>query len=92
MRLHVADMKKTVMTDADIDKDRLETLFDVDDDALVDIAHEIVVRRALDVQFFEFVVIDDGDSELFRKSSVDKHFLRHVLIPETRVKADLKLR
>ena len=71
MRLNVADMQKSVVTDPKVDKNRLKTLFDIDDDSLVDIAYIVVVRRAFHIKLFERVVFNDGNAEFFLKPRVD---------------------
>ena len=77
VRLDVADMKKTVAPDAEIDKRRLDALFNIDDDALVDIVDVVLVRRAFDLQLFQNAVFNYRDPAFFRLSRVNQHLLRH---------------
>ena len=77
VRLDVADMKKTVAPDAEIDKRRLDALFNIDDDAFVDIVDVVLVRRAFDLQLFQNAVFNYRDSAFFRLPRVNQHLLRH---------------
>ena len=77
MRLDVANVQKSVASDAEIDERRLNALLDVDDHALINVPDVIVVRRSFDVKLFENAVFDDRDAAFFRLPRVHQHFLRH---------------
>ena len=65
-RLDVGDVQEAVAADAEIDERRLDARLDVDDAALVDVADVALVAGALDVQFFEHAVLEDGDAAFLR--------------------------
>src|SRR5205085_603195 len=50
LRLDVADVQEAVAADAEIDEGGLDARLQVDDHSLVDVADEVVLARALDVQ------------------------------------------
>ena len=76
-RIDVRDVQEAVAADAEIDERRLDARLDVDDAALVDVADVALVAGALDVEFFEHAVFDDGDAAFLRLEDVDEHFLLH---------------
>ena len=77
LRLDVADVQEAVAADAEIDERRLDARLQVDDLALVDVADEIALAGALDVELFEHAVFNDRDPAFLRLRDVDQHFLFH---------------
>src|SRR5579872_690826 len=73
----VADMQKPVAAHAEVDERRLDAGLDVDDAALIDVAHEVFEAVALDVQLFEDGVFHNGNPALFGLERIDEHFLFH---------------
>jgi hypothetical protein len=60
-----ADVQEAVPPDAKVDKRRLNARLDVDDFALVDIAHVVVAARPLHIELLERPILNDGDPTLF---------------------------
>ena len=79
MRLDVADVQEAVAAHAEIDERRLDARLQVDDDALIDVAHVAVLPGALDVELFQDAVFDDRDPAFLRLRDIDQHFLFHGL-------------
>src|SRR5207249_11294589 len=77
--LDIADVQKAVAADAEIDEGGLDARLDVDDAALVDVAHVALVAGALDVQLFQDAVFQDGDAALLGLQHVDQHFFFHAV-------------
>ena len=78
-RLDVGDVQEAIAADAEIDERRLDARLDVDDAALVDVADVAFVAGALDVQFFEDAVLEDGDAAFLGLQHVDEHFFLHAI-------------
>src|SRR5205085_361920 len=77
-RLHVRDVQEAVAADAEVHERRLDARLDVDDAALVDVAHVALVAGPLHVQLFQDAVFDDGDAALLRLEDVNQHLFLHV--------------
>src|SRR5262249_29766863 len=88
-RLHVRNVQEAIAARTEIDKRCLDTWFDVDDAALVDVADVTLVAGAFDVQFFQYAVLDDGNAALLGLHHVDEHFFFHAF-PFTVVEYDQK--
>ena len=73
----VADVKKPVAADTEVDKGRLNAGLNVDDFALVDVADIIFGTASFDVKLFKNSVFNDCDSTFLRLEDVDQHFLFH---------------
>jgi hypothetical protein len=78
LSLDVADVQEAVASHAEIHKRRLNARLQVNNPALVNIPHEIVLTRALQIKFFKQAILNDRDAAFFRLRDVDQHFLFHV--------------
>nr|WP_068420593.1 hypothetical protein [Planctomyces sp. SH-PL62] len=72
-------MEEAVAADREVDERGLDGRFEVDDLAFIDVAGVTLVAGALDVEFFQDAVLDDGDPALLRLEDVDQHFFLHAL-------------
>ena len=73
----LVERQEGVAFGADVDEGGLERRVDAVDDALVDVALEVLATEGLDLKRFEHAVGDDPHSALFRVGHVDQHDLRH---------------
>ena len=71
MRLHIADVEKSVAADAEIDEGGLDAGLQVDDPALIDIADVVIRAGAFDIKFFEQTVFNNGDPAFLRLRHID---------------------
>jgi hypothetical protein len=75
--LDVADMQKTIASDAEIDECGLNARLQIDDFALVDISYLVVLAGSFDIKFFQRSVFNDRDAAFLRLRDIDQHFLLH---------------
>jgi hypothetical protein len=78
--LDVGDVEEPVAAHREVDERRLNGGLEVHDAALVDVAGETLEAGALDVEFLEDPILDDGDPALLRLEDVDEHFFFHASI------------
>src|SRR5262249_46284346 len=67
-------MKESVLLETDIDEGRFQAILEVANLAFEDAADETFFTRALDSEFFELALLEDGDTSLERLG-IDDHFL-----------------
>ena len=77
----VRHVEEAVALEADVDERRLHAGQDFRDPALVDVADDAAILLALDEQFSELVVLENGDAG-FVAVRGDDHFLVHGGISE----------
>ncbi len=78
LRFDIADVQEAVSSDAEIDEGGLDAGFQVDDFASINVAGESFNALSFDIQFFEFSVVQDGDTALFGLEHVHQHFAFHL--------------
>jgi hypothetical protein len=71
LRFDVADVEKSVSPDAEIDEGSLDTRFDIDDFALIDVSNPVVLAGSFGVELFENSVFQKRDSALLGLRDVD---------------------
>src|SRR5262249_6378911 len=74
---HVRNVQETIAADAEIDERRLDARLDVDNASFVDVADVTLVAGALDVEFLQNAVLQNGNAAFLGLENVDKHFLLH---------------
>ena len=79
VRLDIADMQEAILTDAKINKYRLDTGLQIDDFAFVYVAYPIVLAGAFNIKFFQATIFDDRDPAFFVLRRIDQHFFFHDL-------------
>jgi len=77
----VGDVKEPVLLVAELDEGGLDVRHDVDDDALLDVADDVLAARAFQVELLELAVRQDGDAHLLLFHDVDQHHLFHGCVP-----------
>ena len=60
-----------------IHKGRLQARLNFDDDAIVDIAFDLLLARGFDGQLFEYAIFHDRDATLFLVRDVNEHLFFH---------------
>jgi hypothetical protein len=73
----VRDVQEAVAAETEIDERRLDARLDVGDPAFVNVPDVGSGAGPLHVKFFEFPVVQQGDSALLALADVDQHFLGH---------------
>ena len=73
----VADVQKSIAPDTEIDECRLNTRFEIDDPAFVDVTYIVFQAISFDIEFFQHAVFDDGDSTFLGLENIDQHFFLH---------------
>ena len=70
---HVGDVQEAVATDGKVDESGLDGRFEVNNPAFVDVAGEAFEAGALDVEFLQNAIFDDGDPAFLGLEDVDQH-------------------
>ena len=77
LRLHIADVQKSVAPYAEINEGRLDTRLNINDPALVDVTDVVVLTGALNIEFLQNAVFHNGNPAFLRLRHIDQHFLFH---------------
>ena len=77
LKFNIADVQKPVAPDAKIDECCLNTGFNIDDAALVDIADVIFEAVSFDVKFLQQAIFNDGNPTFLRLKDIHQHFFFH---------------
>ena len=72
--VQIADMKKTVLAHAEVDKSRLYPGLDIDHSPLVNIADVAAQARAFHIKLLKRALFDDRHPALFSFGYIDEHF------------------
>jgi hypothetical protein len=74
-------LQKAMSFGAIVDKDRLQRGFNAKNYSLVNIAVGNFPRTAFDMEIFEFVFFDLGNSAFFRVDRINQNFNIHIFFP-----------
>jgi hypothetical protein len=75
----IRDVQESVATDREVDESGLNCGLEIDDSSLVNVAGVALVTGTLDVQLFEYAVLNDGDPTFLGLFDVDQHFFLHAV-------------
>jgi hypothetical protein len=70
-------MQKTIASNTEIHKRRLDTRLDVDNPAFVNVSNVVLEAVSLDIEFLQNSIFKNRDPAFFRLERVDQHFLLH---------------
>src|SRR5258708_7547054 len=78
------ERKKSVALGAVVHERGFEAGLDPRDDALVDVAFSLFLRRRFDVEVYELLAFDDRDTEFLGLCRIEKHALHCSILPRAR--------